>query len=304
VTAAQPDFADGFVYLADIAYQLEYFESGKRGYYISVVDEAAQKALSIDPYNGNARLVHLVLCIETENWSGATADIGLLRKNNPGKNALAGLRRYYEIMGFLDESVEASHKLQSLYPPSKRKIDVSINTLLLTDRYREAIDDAKDGLMRQPAATWPMSYLCDAYVGAGQLDRAREIERQYRAAGGDKPFVDECDLRVDIAAGDHAAARRILKNWEAEFPDRIPNAADIAIGYVYLGDFSEASDWFERSYDRHEMRFFDLAPAFVDGAKYRTTARWKALTQQPRFKAWQAEHDRIAAELAARGGAP
>jgi hypothetical protein len=52
------------------------------------------------------------------------------------------------------------------------------------------------------------------------------------------------------------------------------------------------------SYDRHESGLFVFLSQ-IDSAKYRRTARFKAWSQRPGFTAWQAEHDRIAAALAA-----
>jgi hypothetical protein len=42
----------------------------------------------------------------------------------------------------------------------------------------------------------------------------------------------------------------------------------------------------------------------ADDAKYHETARWQALTRRAGFREWRAEHDSIAAELAARGDKP
>ena len=79
-----------------------------------------------------------------------------------------------------------------------------------------------------------------------------------------------------------------------------------------MGDFSKASDWFERAYERRESDFFEhlyntnstgpfLSEVSSDLAfeKYRLTDGYKALAQKPLFRKWQAEHDRIAAALAA-----
>jgi tetratricopeptide (TPR) repeat protein len=120
-------------------------------------------------------------------------------------------------------------------------------------------------------------------------------------------MVQSCVFEIDVAAGDVSAALTILNNWIAEFPDKFPHAvqeaSDIAYAYVQLGDFDRANNWYERAYDRHEMDlFYNIFQ--IDHAKYRQTVGFKALSRRPGFKVWQAEHDRIAAELAARGGAP
>jgi hypothetical protein len=67
---------------------------------------------------------------------------------------------------------------------------------------------------------------------------------------------------------------------------------------VALNDFDRASARYERAYERREFGFFRTA-SWSGAAKYRLTARWKALTQQAQFREWQAEHDRLGADLAA-----
>ena len=106
-----------------------------------------------------------------------------------------------------------------------------------------------------------------------------------------------------MTAGDVADARAILARWTAGYPDESTYATDIAEHFVAVGDFDKASDWFERAYDGRENEVFESTYR-ADDAKYHQTARWQALTRRAGFREWQAEHDRIAAELGARGGAP
>lgn len=69
-----------------------------------------------------------------------------------------------------------------------------------------------------------------------------------------------------------------------------------------LGDYAKANDWFERAYERREVDFFSnffLSRYEKSVEKYRLTSGYRALTEKPLFKEWQAEHDRIAAALKA-----
>jgi hypothetical protein len=68
-----------------------------------------------------------------------------------------------------------------------------------------------------------------------------------------------------------------------------------------LHDFERASDWYERAYESHDYDFF-VDAYWVDGAEYRRTARWKALTHRTLFREWQVEHDEIAADLNLHNG--
>ncbi len=115
--------------------------------------------------------------------------------------------------------------------------------------------------------------------------------------------LQQCQFEIDLAAGDRAAAYKEQQGFEAEFPDRFRSSVDIADNYVLLGDFDKASDWYERTYQLRDPELFGSVYS-TEGAKYRTTARWNALSRQPLFHEWQVEHDRIAADLAVHRAAP
>jgi tetratricopeptide (TPR) repeat protein len=196
---------------------------------------------------------------------------------------LNGLRVYYDNMGFPDESIAVMRRARMLDPLSNQPKLQSLEDLLAASRYLETIGVARDILARAPNETWPMCALCIAYAGSGQTQKARATEERVRTMNPWPPDFWECEYRLDIATGNRDGARRVLEAWAAAFPDKYPSATDIAKGYVEINDFDKASDWFERAYERHEFLFFFLT-YFPDGAKYRATPRWKALTQQPRFR--------------------
>ena len=65
-----------------------------------------------------------------------------------------------------------------------------------------------------------------------------------------------------------------------------------------LGETDRAMDYFERGfYANNDYTFFAFSylPHLREIIK---TERWKELAAQPRFRAWQAEHDHLAAEFA------
>ena len=112
----------------------------------------------------------------------------------------------------------------------------------------------------------------------------------------------DCKLNVDFATGDRADALRLLENYETGFPDKGARACDIAADFVELGDFDKASEWFERSYERRELSFFQklhFGSREKTFRKYRLTGGYEALTEKPLFRKWQAEYNHIAAALAA-----
>jgi tetratricopeptide (TPR) repeat protein len=212
---------------------------------------------------------------------------------------------FYDDMGFPNEAVEALRRAQTLDPLNDGTKKLLFFNLAYAGRYREAIAAAPAILAHHPDEPWPLAWLCHSYARTGQIRAAREVNEHLRRLKSDP--LPSCQFEIDVAAGDASAARTILNNWIAEFPDKfsddIREASDIGNAYVALNDFDRANDWYERGYDLHDYDLF--SDVFqTDHAKYRQTAGFKALSQRPGFKAWQAEHDKIAAELAARHGAP
>jgi predicted Zn-dependent protease len=211
------------------------------------------------------------------------------------------LRDYYRAMGFPAQAVAVMERAVSLDPLSDAPKSMMIIDLPDIHQYGEAIAVGHAILAHRPDDPWGLVSLCQGYAPTGRIGEARRAYDRLRRLKSDS--ADGCEFDIDVYSGNIADARAILARWSAGYPDKFLFAADIAEHYVAVNDFDKASDWFERAYDRREIGVFE--PAYdVDDAKYRQTARWQALTQREGFKEWQAEHDRIAAELAARGGAP
>lgn len=135
--------------------------------------------------------------------------------------------------------------------------------------------------------------------------KTRAALRGVRSNSDAQDDSQNCEWYVDLATGNFAEARKLSQFWDAEFPDKQVSAGSLAYYNVLLGDFDRASELFERGYERREDAFFTYF--FLRGfgyekaiAEYRTTSSYKALAAKPLFKEWQAEHDRIAAALAAQ----
>jgi TolB-like protein/DNA-binding winged helix-turn-helix (wHTH) protein len=302
VTARQPDFADGFAALAHAAFVLSTFDPAHTTAHIATSGEAVQVALSLDPRNIEARVQREILELVAWDWQAAAADMRWLWNQNPNAlPVLAGTRIYFNQMGFPDEANAVMRRAISLDPLASAESFILIRNLLHGEHYSEAIAAARALLVHQPNQARALGGLCVSFARTGEKDKARALERQLSQVSSEGVVpsdLEQCSFEIALADGNSAAARRIVESWETAFPDKLPYAADIAERYVALNDFDKASDWYERAYERREFGFFRTA-YWNGAAKYRLTARWKALTQQPQFKEWQAEHDRLGADLAA-----
>jgi TolB-like protein/DNA-binding winged helix-turn-helix (wHTH) protein/tetratricopeptide (TPR) repeat protein len=314
VTVGAPDFADGFAWFSLTANNLAVNYDAAPAANLALASDAAQRALSLDPHNIMARDFHAMVALETWNWRGAAAGLHALRNQNPNNLfTIGGLWNYYGDLGFPDEAFAEWHHLYATDPHTYKNSYTTILALEGVGRSQEEIEVANTQLVGRPRDTSRLEHLCRAYAARGQVAQARAVDEHLRSLQTDfdtQTDFQRCDWSIDIAAGNRAAALRLLHIWESEFPDKFAYARIIAADYVLLGNFDKATDWFERAYERREpsgfFASFDLRGIGYEKAfeKYRVTAAYKVLAEKPLFKEWQAEHDRVAAELAARGGAP
>lgn len=308
VTARQPDFADGFAELSTVADSLTGYDPAHASYYRSLSFETAQKALAIDPRNIDALSQRAVLALSVWNWRAAASDNLALASAHPNNvSVLRGLRLFYAWMGLDDESLSVIRRAQTLDPASNTLKELRLYALgglrlsYPPGNYEEASQVANDLLTHQPdrmAAVWT---LCVVNAHTGRMQEALRLLEQLRQR--EKPnepltFFEQCKFEVDTVTGNRSAALKLIQHWIANFPDKVSSASLIAGGFVELKDYDRASDWFERAYDRREVDLFTYV-YWPQGAVYRQTAPWKALTQRPAFREWQAVHDQLAAELKA-----
>jgi TolB-like protein/DNA-binding winged helix-turn-helix (wHTH) protein/Flp pilus assembly protein TadD len=302
VARRDPRFADGLAAFSHAAWEYSEFDPLHHETMDAEAKDAAVKALQLDPENIEARELQGSFKLEEWNWKAAAADFRRLRAESPNHlRVLRGLRVYYRAMGFPIQAVAVMERALSLDPLSDALRRAMIIDLPDAHRYREAIAVGRAILAHHPDDPWGLVSLCQGYAPMGEIGEARRAFDRLRHLKSDS--ADGCEFTIDVYSGDIADARAILVRWTAGYPDKFLLAADIAESFVAINDFDKASDWFERAYDRREKEVFGSTYR-ADDAKYHQTARWQALTQRPGFKEWQAEHDRIAAELAARGGAP
>jgi TolB-like protein/DNA-binding winged helix-turn-helix (wHTH) protein/tetratricopeptide (TPR) repeat protein len=308
VTERAPGFAEGFAWLSRVAQDLADVYDPAPASDWSAASDAAERALSLDSHNAMARAVRAVAKMTAWDWPGAAADLRVLRRQNPNSHfTINGLYDYYRALGFPDEALAVWQRLHVLDPQTYNSAWLTLSVLDDTGRFQEEIGVARMQLVHYPRDTSRLNYLCEAYTATGQVAKARAIGERLVGMQADaisQTDSQSCELYIAIATGDRPRALAVLALWESEFPDKFPHAGTIAANCVLLGDFASASTWFDRAYERREGAFFTWFYSRGFGAEkrfeqYRLTTAYRALQQKPLFKAWQAEHDRIAAALAA-----
>jgi tetratricopeptide (TPR) repeat protein len=108
-----------------------------------------------------------------------------------------------------------------------------------------------------------------------------------------------CALKSAAAAGRTAEARALADAIAKRFPAFVFGETNVANFYLAAGDFGDALQWFQRAYDRGEYDLFAISYLPTTPRNFLTTPGWIALKRKPEGVAWQAAHDRVAADLAA-----
>jgi TolB-like protein/DNA-binding winged helix-turn-helix (wHTH) protein len=313
VTIRAPDFADGFAKLSAAAIDLAVSAEATSASDEAIASAAAQRALALDPRNMSARAARGLVELNTWDWLAAASDFRILRKQNPDDyRSFVALVNYYTEMGFPDEALAQWRRLSVVQPNNYRNSFVTLMALEGAGRFRELIGITQAQLVHNPRDTGRIAELCAGYATTGQTAQASAVEERLRGLQTDSDSqsnLRNCELYIDMAAGDRADFMRLQHVAESELPYRFSagpgftgvSAVTFGVTYVLLGDFDKATDWFERAFERRGF-FFQFFYAGGYGKafeKYRLTAGYKALAAKPLFKKWQAEHDRIAADLAA-----
>ena len=306
VTLEAPDFADGFAWLARVAENLAINYDAEPASDYVIVSAAAQRALALDSRNTMARAFRAIAEMDVWDWHAAALDLQILRRQNPDSYfSIGGAFNYYLLLGFPDRAYAEWRRLYALDPNAYDDSYFTLIALDVSHHFPEEIELARQQLLHRPRDTARRSKLCGAYAAAGEIVQARGVSERIRSLQGNSDSesdFQDCKLNIDFASGNRSDALGLLQIYESGFPDKQARACDIAVGFVELGDFDKASEWFERAYERRELSFFQKLhfgsrePAFL---RYRRTPGYETLSEKPLFRKWQAEYDRIAAALAA-----
>ncbi len=162
VTARQPDFADGFAALANatMASRVVWDPAHTESDFVAAHD-AAQRALSLDPGNVEAREIRARLEMQEWNWSAAAADLRTLIAEYPNSPlVLSALRQFYTYMDFPDQELAVWRRAVSLDSVSDRDRYILAYELIRNHRSQEAIGVANAILAHQPNAPLALTQLC------------------------------------------------------------------------------------------------------------------------------------------------
>jgi TolB-like protein len=302
-----PQFADGFAALADADVILA-DKLPQRRDLIPAAEMALGKALRLDPNNVEALSTRLDLSLHELDWAGARRDARSLQMAAPNSaKVLHEMFRFYEFMGFPDLALAAAEGAARLDPLSFSD-RFNVATFLLHDaRFSQAIVATKAALALRPHQPVALAVLCVSAANAAQLDLAYATENELTLSGKTKGAHSADDTsdalcRFAIAAAERRLdrAHAIVDELAGGFPRSGIGAYDLGEKYSIVGDFQKAGFWFSRSYDNKGFLMFLLPGDKLVPSRFRNSPEYRTIIDQPLFRNWQAAHEAVAHDLAAR----
>jgi tetratricopeptide (TPR) repeat protein len=199
-------------------------------------------------------------------------------------------------MGFLEQQAAVLREATRLDPLSF--VDLNNLASVYNNRgdYAEAESAANDALVLRPDRVLTLFTLCAAYASNKRSNRAQILIDQLAALQA-LDASQGCAVLSAAASGRFAEARALTDGIAKRFPSFVFAETDIGSFYLAAGDMADALAWFNRAYDKRDYHLFAIAYSAATSPALLKTPGWIALKQKPEAKAWQAAHDRLAAEL-------
>jgi len=295
VVTRQPDFVQAQALLA-ASYVDEYDRISifYGGGVLSLYPDARatlDATLHLDPDNLVALIADTRLAITREEWSRAANLLAKVKALNPNNAAVLKLEGiYYFQMGFFDRAITAIKSAARLDPLSIEAWANLGEQYLYAANFEAARAAALRAIALNPTNPGVLNLLCIADVGSKRIKEALAVEAHLRATSDGK-WIVACYYSVDIFFHRIAEARALADRSRGDF--------GVGVNRLYLGDDEVAMDHLEKAFrEKTETQIFALPYYKVYPHRlFETNARWKALTRDPRYRAWQDAHDRIAASL-------
>jgi DNA-binding winged helix-turn-helix (wHTH) protein/TolB-like protein/lipoprotein NlpI len=259
-----PNYALAYVGLADTYTLLSFFTIAAPKDVFPKAQEAANKALALDPTLAEAYVaLGQVKSAYEWDWRGAEEQFqkGIaLNANNPNLHHWRSLNLM--AMGRLEEARAAMRRALELDP----LLLISIVNLGRIDYYAGQYDRAIEQYRRaiELDANFARAHLRlgMAYVQHGQYGEALAEFQKTREIAGDTPQVAAYMAHALAVSGQKSKARAARAELEKRAAEQYIPPYDLALIFIGLGEREQAFAWLERAYaDRSsEMIYFKVEP--------------------------------------------
>lgn len=269
------NYALAYAGLADAYSLLDDFNL-ERGYIsFPKAEEAARKALAIDPTLGEAHsTLGLIYRDFNLDWPAAEAELKLALEYNP--NHAVTYNRYGWFLLSAKRFGEALMKMrraQELDPSSLNLNNAVGLPYYFSRQYDKAIEEFQRTLQLEPKFYPANLYLAYSYVETGKTKEALEIFERLR--NEDKQDTVLSFVYAYMKAGQKDRARRVFNNFKGR-----KNMSPYLLTLIYsqLGQVDDAINALEKAYAEHDMSPLVLVDPKLD--PLRGDARFEAIVKR------------------------
>jgi TolB-like protein len=184
------------------------------------------------------------------DWAASEHEFELVSRLNP--NYVSGPHWHaYSLaaLGEFDRALALNRQALLIDPLSLPANAVRGWLLFLARRYEQAIEQCKATVDLDPTHALGHLYLAMVYTAKQQHANALVEYEIARECSSDLPMIIACSGHGYAAAGDLAAAQRVLDELGVIRKTRYVPSYWVALVYAGLGLTEEAFDWLQRAYD-------------------------------------------------------
>ncbi len=259
--ALAPDYARAWAGLADAYAVLGFYDYLAPTQAFPKAQEAAQRALALDPNNASAEgtLGYVALYYE---WNLADAEARFLRSIALDPSYSKSHQWYGNLLtaaGRFEEAEREMRRAQQLEPLSLIASAALGWVFYHAGRYEEALDQYELTLALD--ADFELAYLWSGWAleSLGRYDEANQMLQEAVARSGGNGISTASLARLQALRGERDEARRTLAQL-VESTGYVP-AYEIAKAWFALDDIEQANEWLQKA---HEQRSHSLVFLRVD----------------------------------------
>ncbi|HEX4159241.1 MAG TPA: winged helix-turn-helix domain-containing protein [Rhizomicrobium sp.] len=294
--ALEPNYADAHAGLA-LTYAI-LAVNGQSRESLPLAKSEAATALRLAPDNFAALAASADIAFGSWEWSAAhSAYVHLLARYPNSADARHYLGIYMTALHLPERCLAEHRRAVSLDPLSALNRGNIGDSLHYLCRDEEAIPEFRKALALDPNMAFVLSGLCASFVGAGRLQEAKAMRQRLVAADGEDGFYTmRCDALIASREPDGAAQLvSLARRAEHGYTAGSVNAALVGLIYALAGEFDVALEWFQRSINDHDLRFFQNTAEPLLPAVLKSDPRWHAFMEQPMLREWRLIRARIIA---------
>jgi len=185
--------------------------------------------------------------------------------------------------------------LDPLSPLARANIGEALHML---GREEEAVFEYQKALTLDPDMAFCLSGLCTAYANTGRLEEAKALlrERLMVADGAEGFYTVRSRAMIAYREAGGTSLPVVARDAERAYVAGSVNPALVGLIHVLAGQSDAALEWFQKSIDERDLRFFQNTAEPSIPAAFKSDSRWRSFMEQPALHEWT----RVRNELLAR----